>query len=274
MKEIAVSRRTVNEMNFLMLPAQPYQVDRVIDDTCLITLDGKPLIAYIRVREKMDEIREAVKSIRYEKSTRSGGLPTVSRIFGYNPRSTLRKDFCSSTSLAIERPDYHHNVCAAGELAARYYREFNPALFEKHMAITEQNVLPEYRIQGTPFTSGIINKNNVLRYHRDNGNFKDVWSAMFVFKNAVVGGDLVVPEIDCMFKLHDRSLFLFDGQGLIHGVTPIQFMQPDSYRYSVVYYSLQQIWKCRPVDEEVKRIRALKTARERKRAQQKAEAVS
>ena len=40
-------------------------------------------------------------------------------------------------------------------------------------------VRPEWRIPGTIFTSGIINKNNPLRYHRDAGNFPRLWSCMY-----------------------------------------------------------------------------------------------
>ena len=253
-------------MDFLMKPAQDSHASHLIDETCLVTLDGKPLIAYINVPDDLSPVLKALKEIRYEKSFRSGGLPTNSRIFGYNPRSALRKDFCSSTSLAHEAAPQHAEVCDAGKIAAHYYEKFNPALYVKHEAITNEKVLPYYQLPGTPFTSGIINKNNQLRYHRDNGNFEDVWSAMFVFKKDVAGGHLVVPEIDCTFTLRDKSLFLFDGQGLIHGVTPIEFKGLNAYRYTIVYYSLKQIWNCQPIDEEVKRIRQLKTQRERKRA--------
>lgn len=267
MREIAVTRRSVTESDYILNPAEPAHAERLIDESCVITENGKPIIAYIQVPYGLESLQESVKQIRYEKSTRSGGLPTVSRIFGYNPRSTLRKDFCSSTSLAMEQASHHQVVCDAGKLAAQWYEKVNQPLYQKHLAITKEKVLPEYAIPGTPFTSGIINKNNVLRYHKDNGNFKDVWSAMFVFKRDVQGGHLVVPEINCTFALRDKSLFLFDGQGLIHGVTPIEFLSHLGYRYTVVYYSLLQIWKCQPVEDEIKRIRALKTQRERKRTQ-------
>jgi hypothetical protein len=59
---------------------------------------------------------------------------------------------------------------------------------------------------------------------------------------------------------------MFDGQSVLHGVTPITKTNPDAVRYSIVYYSLQQIWNCLPLSEEVARIRNLKTKRERARA--------
>jgi len=116
------------------------------------------------------------------------------------------------------------------------------------------------------FTSGIVNENNPLKYHFDTGNFKDVFSCMVVFKNGVENGFLSLPEYDVGFQLPNNSIFLFDGQGILHGVTPITRQTPESYRYSVVYYSLKRMWQCLEIDEELARIRKKKTSRERARA--------
>lgn len=87
-----------------------------------------------------------------------------------------------------------------------------------------------------------------------------------VFKGDVTGGGLNVPEYDIHFTLADHSLLMFDGQGLLHGVTPFKLTKPGGYRYSIVYYSLRQMWNCLPPNAEVNRIRKLKTEREFKRA--------
>ena len=59
---------------------------------------------------------------------------------------------------------------------------------------------------------------------------------------------------------------MFDGQGLVHGVTPVEAGEDAVYRYSVVYYSLRMMWQCLTTWEEVERARVLKTKREQKRA--------
>lgn len=89
---------------------------------------------------------------------------------------------------------------------------------------------------------------------------------MLVFKRDIVGGHLSCPEYGLGFKLKNNSLLMFDGQSILHGVTPIQKKSASAYRYSIVYYSLQQMWKCMSVDEELARIRNKKTEREIKRA--------
>ena len=115
------------------------------------------------------------------------------------------------------------------------------------------------------FTSGIVNKNNQLNYHYDSGNFRGVYSNMLVFKGDVSGGHLVIPEINISLEVADNSITIFDGQDLLHGVSPIKYLHKESYRYSIVYYSLERMWQCMEVGEEIDRIRKKKMEREIKR---------
>ncbi len=67
---------------------------------------------------------------------------------------------------------------------------------------------------------------------------------------------MAVPEYDIGLEVADQSLTLFDGQALLHGVTPFRRSGPQGYRFTVVYYSLQQMWQCLPPGEEAKRAHA------------------
>jgi hypothetical protein len=127
-------------------------------------------------------------------------------------------------------------------------------------------VLDDWKIGDTPFTSGIINKNNQLPYHFDAGNVKNVWSNMVVFKKDVTGGCLACPELGITFELKDNSVLMFDGQNILHGVTPFNKTSPNGYRYSIVYYSLLPMWNCLPPKEEIKQAANRRRAREVKRA--------
>ena len=89
---------------------------------------------------------------------------------------------------------------------------------------------------------------------------------MIVFKDGVEGGHLACPEYDITLECSDNSIVMFDGQNILHGVTPIQYVRKDAYRYSVVYYSLRQMWNCLTVDEELIRIRKIRAERETKRS--------
>jgi hypothetical protein len=78
---------------------------------------------------------------------------------------------------------------------------------------------------------------------------------MVVFKHKVSGGHLAMPEYGVAFECAHNTAMMFDGQEILHGVTPIKKEGESSLRYSIVYYSLQQIWNCLPLTEEIARLR-------------------
>jgi hypothetical protein len=149
-------------------------------------------------------------------------------------------------------------------VVARYYAQYGPRVYARHAKLA-RSVLPEWTLEGTAFTSGITSRDNPptlpLRYRR----FRNVWSIMLSFKRGVRGGYLSVPEYDLCFEIADRSLLMFDGQGLVHGVTPF-WIRPGGHRYILVYYSAQQMWRCLPPGEELARIRRHQAERERRDA--------
>jgi hypothetical protein len=77
---------------------------------------------------------------------------------------------------------------------------------------------------------------------------------------------LALPEYDLAVAVKHKSLFFFDGQGILHGVTPMRLLRPQAKRYSLVYYSMRGMWKCEPLGAELARIRRKRTEREARRA--------
>lgn len=269
MKTIQVSRVDIDLDAYKKRGASENDYAEFIDESCLIYEDNALMIAYLELNADCSELVSALHQVKYEKGSRTSGMPSQSAIFGYSPRNTIRKDFCSATRLAYDQPHIHQVIVDYAQVVADEYQKINPDLHDEHMATTRNNVVGDYRVKESPFTSGIINKNNPLKYHFDSGNFSGVWSGMLVFKGGVSGGYLSVPEYNMGFKLRHNSLLMFDGQGLLHGVTPIRKLSSDAYRYSIVYYSLRQMWNCLPLDDELLRIRKLKTERERNRGTSK-----
>jgi hypothetical protein len=269
MRTLEATKQPIDYTQYVKRSAHDGDYERLIDEDCvLIDSETKEvLVVYKELDFDPSNLLWALNRIKYETSQRTSGLKTTSRIFGFSPRVVLRKDFCSTTSLAREQPEEHAEVVKYGVKIAGLYSQFTPETYRKHEAITKAKVLDEYSLKGTPFTSGIINKNNPLKYHFDSGNFKGVYSCMAVFKIDVEGGHLSLPEYNIGFKLRHNSVFMFDGQSILHGVTPIKRLSTRASRYSIVYYSLQQIWNCLPLSDELARIRNIKTQRESKRAQ-------
>lgn len=265
MKSMSASRRELDLEQYKMRSAKEVDYSQLITESTLIYEGDTLMIAYVELDMDCRDVVKALQSIKYEKNARTSGLVTTSRIFGFSPRNVIRKDFCSATSLAKEQPEHHAIIAAYAAKVGEYYEQLNPDLYSKHQATTEQHVIGDYRIKESPFTSGIINKNNPLKYHFDTGNFEDVWSGMLVFKQDVEGGYLSVPQYDIGFELKHNSLLMFDGQGLLHGVTPIKRLSKAAFRYSIVYYSLRQMWNCLPITDELLRIRKLRTEREERR---------
>jgi len=235
------------------------------DCTMMDKATGKLLGVYLVMPNYSTKLLKALMTIKYDKNRRIAGLITKSRIFGYKPREKIRNDFCTSTMLSKQSPKEHKLICDYAKVITKIYKKHCGEVFDEHAAITEEKLLPEWTISGTPFSSGIVNKNNALHYHFDSGNFKNVYSNMVAFKSNTKGGYLSLPKYDIGLEIANNSLLLFDGQKILHGVTPFKLLSENAYRYSIVYYSLQQMWKCEPLTVELARIKNVRTELEKKR---------
>lgn len=268
MKTLELKNRNLNYKDFIKRSAVESDYETLIRESCVGVENGEIKFIYQELDWDTRDIVDALKKIKYHEGKRSRGLVSRSRIFGYRPRLEMRTDFCSSTSLASESPDEHALVCSLAKRIEELYQNTHPEGFKRHADVTAEKVKGEWRIENSIFTSGIINKNNPLKYHFDTGNFNGVYSCMPVFKSGVKGGYLSLPEYGIAVELKNNSIFMFDGQSIMHGVTPITYESPLSYRYSIVYYSLKRMWQCLEIDEELARVRQKKTKRERLRMQE------
>lgn len=264
--ELRLSRREIDLAQYRHRSVAADDCSLVQHESALIfdAATRELVIVYLVLNDDCRDVETAVQRINYMEGTRASGMRSRARVFGNQPRSLPRRDFCNSASLSREDPAANEIISAYADKVATYYEQYNPDRYAKHAATTER-VLPEWRLKKSPFTSGIVNRNNPLPYHFDSGNFADVWSNMLVFKRGITGGYLAVPQYDVAFALPNNSLLMFDGQGLLHGVTPFTMQDENSYRYSIVYYSLKQMWQCLPITEEVIRAQKRRADREYRR---------
>jgi hypothetical protein len=246
-------------------------------------VDGRPAIIYGRLpTHSSDRTLWAVSSIPFtqEKRTVAGGniksgvrIATSKKdglgkscIFGFRPPIAYNPfgAIPGPTALTKSYPAQYEELCRLGRSLQEEYRAGAPGEFARHEAML-RDVIPEYIIPGTIFTSGIVNQNNALKYHFDKGNFEGVMSCMAVFRSLTGGGHLVIPELGAGFTLDDHSYLLFDGQRYLHGVTPIHRMNKRSYRYSVVFYSLRAMARCETQEKELRAARLKRVEIERRR---------
>ena len=267
LKEIHIKRlENFDPENFVNRSALESDFKQLISEDCVLIEDGKIRLIYKKLGFDDSELVDALKRIKYNTTERTGGLKTTSRIFGFAPRVPMRNDYCRSTSLADEFPREHAVVCNYARKVEDLYKSHDEKTYEQHKATTDEKIKSQYKIGGGVFTSGIINKNNPLKYHYDSGNFTKVFSCMLAIRYNCEGGYLALPEYGIGLAIETNSVTIFDGQSILHGVTPIKYVSPDAYRFTIVYYSLKNIWQCLPLDQELARIRSLKMRREMKRA--------
>jgi len=226
---------------------------------------GEIVVVYLVLNDDLSDLRKSVISLKYAKGRRTAGLKTQDKVFGYISRLGVANDYCSTAMFAKSNPKEHSIVCDFGQNLARLYEKYVPEIYQKHKDIVFSKVKKNWIIPNSVFTSGIINKNNQLNYHFDRGNFKNVYSNMIAFKKDMGGGYLSIPEYDIGLEIADSSVTLFDGQKILHGVTPLKFLTPEAYRYTLVYYSMENMWKCMSPQEELDRVKKLKTDSARKR---------
>lgn len=265
MKELHLTRREIDIDKFKKRTALRSDVSTLIKEDVIIYVDNQPVLFYKKLEEDTSALRWAVKNIQYATGKRSRGLVSTSAIFGYSPRLAMRHDYCTVTAMAINQKKQHHIITSFAKQLVGYYEKYFPESYDFHNKTVEERVMKDWTIGGSPFTSGIVNKNNQLKYHFDRGNFKGVLSNMVVFKKDIQGGYLIIPELDIALEVADKTLTIFNGQEILHGVSTIEYNNEHAYRYSAVYYSLEQMWKCEPLNDEIARIRKVKTERERNR---------
>jgi len=265
MKIIEIKPKEIDIELYKKRTALESDAKNIITEDTIITTNGQPVILYCRLKENLDNLRWAVQNINYVKGERSRGLISQSAVFGFKPKIAMRQDYCSATAMARNNAKEHFIITDFAKNLSNYYENNFTEVFAKHKNIVKEKIKDQWVIKGTPFTSGIVNKDNPLKYHFDAGNFKGVLSNMVAFKKNMIGGRLVIPAYDIKLEIEDGSLSIFDGQSILHGVSPFIKQNDNAYRYTIVYYTLEQMWKCETITDELIRIRQKKKEREFKR---------
>lgn len=226
------------------------------------TEDGAPAFALLPYAGDLAELRKAIMNYPCDSTTRrAAGIRNQSRVFGFISRSpVLRRAACSACNGAIEYPEAHAGIVNAATTLAQMLTEAFPEVAAAQRETLEA-VQPEWRLPGGMWTSGVLNKTSNLAYHYDRNNF-DAWSAMPVVRRHTRGGHLHIPRLNVVLKLNDGDVLFFNGQEWVHGVTPIEMLKPDAYRYSCVYYPVKKMKQCLPWEEEIAHAQAWRTKNE------------
>lgn len=218
----------------------------VIDHSCEVYTEDGRFVAHLKkgyFARQAEKYLEILNSCKFPHSNRASGLVSRSHIFGFSPREPFKKLPCRECQFNFEQPIAYKTTVALLKKISTYYKAKIPAVYEKQIQALKP-ICDAYKIEGTVFTSGIINKNTKYRFHTDNGNVKNTFATMFYAKKGIIGGDLILPEYNLKLSLDSGDLIVFDNTRVSHGVTPIKKMNKDSVRFSVVAYCLDRLRSC------------------------------
>lgn len=236
--------------------------DLVDTDTIVDCGDDGHIIYKILPKIVSDGFRHVVQNTKYQKSGRVMGLPTKSTVMGVMSRVAHRNDYCRFTAASYAETHNFAVMTSYNEYISSIYQEYLP---EHYRAAMEEisTVDGSWRYVDTPYLTCNVNVNHAIPYHYDKGNMNKALSTVIIISSGVKGGELVCPEFGLTLSQRDGALTLFSGRNILHGVMPITYVSPESYRASIVYYSLSGMSNCLCRDEELGRIAGLTTHRNR-----------
>jgi hypothetical protein len=242
----------------------------VINEDTIFTKNGVNVGLYMKISpEFTKEIRKASINTKYVKTYRvAKALATQSSVFGSLPRVAMRNDFCRFSSQTKSEKDNANILFNFLPKLTEIYQQYLPSQYEHDLNTIKESVNDDYIIEkNAPFTTANINVNHAIKYHRDTGNFRGNLSNVLILKDGIIGGELVFPEYGFALSQEDSFLSIFNGQGEIHGCTPIIKTKENPYRASIVYYTLENMKHCYPFKMEVARLQNTASVRANKRAQ-------
>ena len=189
---------------------------------------------------------------------RVNGLANESQTFGYTQPNALRRRYAPTTSrFAIKDPQGHALLEEAATEYARMLARHLPEIADAARRVT-CDVDPQWQMGQSWWTSGIVNKNTPLMYHRDASNHP-AWSAMLVTRWGMRGGHLHIADYDITLDCADGHVVYFAGYELVHAVTPFKASLKGAYRYSAVYYPIRYFAKAGSYTEALAAGRARET---------------
>jgi hypothetical protein len=244
----------------------------------IIELDEKPILVYGVLPKEFSTrvVRSILPNVRFSKNRRLTQLKNQTEVkhtfdvnFGYNPPNRVFNTSAGACRFNEDNPNWYAELVKLGNCIAReHYAQLNPERYAHQMKFLEEKIAPHWRIKGTPFTQGVINDANALGYHYDRDNVPGGWSCMVYFKEGVQGGNLIVPALRLKFMCADRAFMLFDGQSLMHGVTPITKLNDKAYRYSIVYYARESMVGLGTLEEELAKSQDVEYRKHQKRMEE------
>lgn len=138
---------------------------------------------------------------------------------------------------------------------AHLFKEHVPDRFAVQQDRADRT-LPDWVIEGTPFTTVTVNNTYPTGVHKDAGDLAEGFSCLTTLRRgAYTGGRLTFPEYRVAVDMQDRDVLLMDAHEW-HGNTDIIAQDETAERISVVLYYRTNMIDCKTPDEERERAMA------------------
>jgi len=240
--------------------------DTLINFECQIYVKDKLVCTYKKASDEVHRVLTyASENSTAKKSSRTLGVVTNSTIFGALPRVALREDYCRFSADTKKDPKMFALLNRAAKELWQVYKKDFPEM-SNYFELEANSIDKDWMKTGTPFSTININKNFAIKYHVDAGNMANVFSNVLVSKRLAEGGYFVMPEYRLALAQDDGWMAIVDGVNVMHGVTPINYLSPKSWRNSFVFYTLSNLKNCNCKPKELARMKIKATERAVKRA--------
>ena len=182
-------------------------------------------------------------------SNTSRALTSVnSGIIGYFDRNP-RFPYCRQTAFNEKQFSKFKKAYPIIKFVDSKYKELMPEYYNKQRKVADETS-KDFVITDTAFTTVTVNSNWQTAVHTDKGDFEEGFGNLVALrKGRYTGGYFVIPKWGVAFDLQNCDLLLCDVHQW-HGNTPINKVDEDAKRISLVMYYRKNMISCGSAEEE------------------------
>lgn len=142
-----------------------------------------------------------------------------------------------ATAYTAKNPDKFKLAYPFLQTLAEGFKKLLPWRYNNQMMAVSK-IDPRFVVPGTPFTTITVNKTFRTAAHYDAGDYNDGLSNLLVLSNNgnYKGGYLIAPEYRVAVNVRPGDLLLINNHEVMHGNTPIELLDSDAERISLVCY--------------------------------------
>ena len=183
-----------------------------------------------------EERAKATEEVMKMVSTTTYGTAVNSGIAGWFDRYP-RIPYGRATSYTRDNFEKFQMAYPFLQTLSKGFKDLLPWRYNNQMKAAEK-IDPRFLVPGTPFTTITVNKTFRTAAHFDAGDLNEGLSNLLVLSNNgnYKGGYLIAPEYRVAVNVRPGDLLLINNHEVMHGNTPIELLDEEAERVSLVCY--------------------------------------